>query len=75
MSYKSDYLIKNVRIDYLNFYDEYDENYIGDIDRFADAIQTRMVSEKFNIVKFQTNENETLLIDTSKIVSVRIIYK
>ncbi len=75
MNYKSDSKVKSVRVDYLLHYEDYDESYIDDLDYFARSIQHHINSSDYKVFEIDTNNNETLIVDTSKIVSVRIAYK
>lgn len=75
MNYKSCNKVESVRIDYLYFYEVYDEYYIEDLDNFAQSIDHHMNSSNYKVFEVGTLENEILIIDTAKIVNVRILYK
>ncbi|KIJ86826.1 hypothetical protein SE00_07645 [Staphylococcus saprophyticus] len=75
MDYKSCNKVESVRVDYLYFYEVYDEYYIEDLDNFAQSIDHHMNTNTYKVFEVDTLENERLIIDTTKIVNVRILYK
>lgn len=75
MNYKYENSIESVRVDYIMYYEVYDEADIKNLYHFSNCLKQHMASNINKVFQTQTCNGDSLIINTSKIVNVKISYK